>query len=623
MTVSLFSRVTAGCGLLTLALPVLVLGQTNYAPQGGEYAVTGGLLGDQVRGDVAVSASGGFLVWEDYFTDGDGSGISALRLDSSFSRTLSPFRVNGEGAFDQERPRVAALKDGGAVFVWQGGQRGAQRIYARFLTPGNTWASGDILVNSYLYSTQLTPTVATLANGEVVVVWASFNQSGNNTYQDVFAQRFSATGGKLGGEFRVNQFVNWNQRSPAVVALSSGGFVVAWVSEQQRFEESVDIYARLFDAEGNPVGAEFVVNTEPYLCAHPALAAPAEGGFVVAWSQRDAGDSTNSWDVVARRMVSAGAGDPVRFVNVLRYGDQLAPRVAVNGADYLVTWTSYGQDGSDEGVYGRYLSADAAPVSDEFRVNTTTVSKQIHPAVSADGQGRFLVTWSSYIGGTNSFDLFAQRFATVQQPLAPPDAPYVTVLSSNALSVTWPLLAGFNVAAYEVYANEALPPAATAVVTSNRWTATGLAPSSTHWYRLAYVLTDGRRSPLSGATTNTTYARTMYYGIPTDWMDFFFGEEWPAAGVDSDGDGVSNRDEFLAGTDPTDPNSVLRVQLANTSQGFFLAWQTEPGLIYQVQTSTSFGAWANVGEPRFAAGRQDWMYVGGGPTAFYRVVRLR
>jgi hypothetical protein len=32
----------------------------------------------------------------------------------------------------------------------------------------------------------------------------------------------------------VNQFTNYNQRTPAVAALAGGGFVVAWVSEQER-----------------------------------------------------------------------------------------------------------------------------------------------------------------------------------------------------------------------------------------------------------------------------------------------------------------------------------------------------------------------------------------------------
>jgi hypothetical protein len=624
MAVLLTSRKTVGYWLLNLALPVLVYGQTNYIPQGNEYPIAGAMVGDQVFPDLTVSSSGGFLVWEDNFTDGDGSGISAQRLDASFSRTLSSFRVNGQGAFDQEKPRVARLADGGAVFVWQGGKPGAQRIYARFLSASNTWVTGDVLVNTFTNSFQLTPVVTALADGNVVVVWSSFNQEATNSLQGVYAQRFSPAGAKVGGEFRVNQATAYNQRTPSVAGLADGRWVVAWVSEQQRFEESVDIYARVFLANGNPAGDEFVVNTTSNLCSRPAVASSANGDFLAAWSERNPANRSNSWDIVARPFSSAGLGGVARVVNTHLYGDQLAPRVSADATDYLVVWTSLGQDGSGDGVYGQFLRGDGLPDGGEFRVNTTTVSQQMHPAVSSDGNGRFLAVWTSFGGGRNSFDLYAQRYATTVQPLPMPDPPYVTVLSSNQLAVTWPLLAGFNVAHYEVYADVATM--ATAVVTSNSWTAVGLAAGSTHYYRLAFVLADGRRSPISDATTNTTYGSLVYGGIPYDWMAYYFGSDvfsWPAPLVDSDGDGVSNKNEFLAGTDPTDANSVLRMRLQHTAQGLFLNWNSQPGLMYQVQVSTDLGGWVNLGGPRFAAGYLDSMYAGGGSAEYYRVLRLR
>jgi hypothetical protein len=76
--------------------------------------------------------------------------------------------------------------------------------------------------------------VATLANSNVVVVWASFNQAGPGSLLDVYGQMLSPAGQKVGGEFLINQFTAYNQRTPAVAALKNGGFVVAWVSEQER-----------------------------------------------------------------------------------------------------------------------------------------------------------------------------------------------------------------------------------------------------------------------------------------------------------------------------------------------------------------------------------------------------
>jgi hypothetical protein len=625
MTVSLFSRMTAGCGLLTLALPVLVLGQANYAPHGGEYAVAGGVLGDQVCVDAAVRTAGGFVVWQDGYADGEGLGISALRLDSSLSGMFSPFRVNQRGADDQERPRVSLLHNGGAVFVWQGGRQGFQRIYARFLSANATWTTEeDVLVNTFTNQSQLNPAVATLSDDQAVVVWASFDQRASDSLQDVYFQRLSAAGQKLGGETPVNQTAAFNQRTPVVAALADGRFVIVWVSEQQRFENSVDVYARLFNANGGPASGEFLVNTGTNICANPSVAAAADGGFLVAWGERDLVTRSNGWDIVARPFSSAGVGGSVRRVNTHAYGDQFAPRVSCAGTDYLVVWTSLGQDGSREGVYGRLLASNGSSQAAEFRVNTTTANRQIQPAVASDGAARFLVTWSGYAGAPNNFDLFAQRYATAQQPLPPLDPPFVTVLSSSTLSVTWPVLAGFDVAGYEVYADGAASP--TAVVTNNWWTMENLATASTHNFRLAYVLGDGRRSPLSGASSATTYGSLTYGGVPYDWMTQHWGSDvflWPSPYVDSDGDGATNLDEFLAGTNPRDEASVLKQRLQRTPQGMFLVWNTRPGLIYQVEVSTNLGAWQGAGGPRFAAGTVDSMFIGGADRSYYRIVRLR
>src|SRR5262245_40021682 len=191
--------------------------------------MAGLLPGDQVFPQVAINKSGGYLIWQDNVTDGDGLGISARRLSSTLSGTLGVFRVNEQGAGDQQNPKVALLKNGEAVFVWQSGTT-APHIYARFLKPDGTFATGDVPVNTYSQNHQIDPVVASLADGNVVIAWSSFAQDGD--LYGVFGQRFSSTGEKIGGEFQVNQFTANNQRSPAVAAFAYGGFLVAWISER-------------------------------------------------------------------------------------------------------------------------------------------------------------------------------------------------------------------------------------------------------------------------------------------------------------------------------------------------------------------------------------------------------
>src|SRR5438094_5203703 len=136
-------------GVLISGISAVVLAQDAYAPQGGEYPIAGSLPGDQVFPQVALGTNGGYLAWQDNVTDGDGLGISARRINGNLSGLFGVFRVNVQSAGDQENVRLALLKDGGAVFVWQGGASGFQHIYARFLKGEGTFGTLDRLVNTY------------------------------------------------------------------------------------------------------------------------------------------------------------------------------------------------------------------------------------------------------------------------------------------------------------------------------------------------------------------------------------------------------------------------------------------------------------------------------------------
>jgi hypothetical protein len=648
------------CWGLFLVIPAAVFGQTNYyTTNGTEYAVAGSLPGDQVWPDVAAGTDGGFVVWQDNVTDGSGWGVSATRLDSTLSASpnWSDVRVNVQGTNDQENARVALLKNGGAVFVWQGGVEGFQHIYARFLTPTNTWlTTTDVVVSVPTNNFQINPAVAVLNNSNVVVVWASFDQAGSNSLQDVYAKILSPAGQTVSNEFLINQFTSYNQRTPVIAALAGGGFVVAWVSEQEQsaapnwgtnstyiasgaiLVPSVDIYARRYNGNGAAQGGEFLVDTNTLNpCANPSVAAASDGSFMVAWGGRDMVNPTNGWDIYARTFSGAGAGGTMALVNTHLPGNQYAPHISSIGGDYLVVWTSLGQDGSREGVYGQFVHAGGALVGGEFRVNTTTAGQQMHPALASDGVSQFLAVWTSYTGSPYRFDLFAQRYVNVNltSNLPPLGASFVWVpfTFSNGvyqpqLQVSWAALAGIPVSTYEVYADGTNSPMALVSGATNQWmmtAANGLTPSAAHSFQVAYTTTGGRQSPLSAPASGTTWSGLSWGGIPYEWMGVYFGPNdmtWPSPTADSDHDGANNLQEFLAGTNPTNAASVLRVWLASTPQGLFLSWNTQPGLTYEVQAKTNMAqaTWSNLGSPRYAAGTNDSIYV---PAGYYQVLLQR
>lgn len=594
----------------------------SYVPQGGEYPIPGVLLGDQVWPSLSLRQSGGFVVWQDNATDGNGLGISAQRLQGDLLGGHSVFRVNQKAEGDQENPKVALIPNGGAVFVWQGGKADEQDVFARFMNAEGVFVSGDIQVNSFPRGAQVNPSVTVRPDGRVAVAWSSFGQDGS--MQGVFAQVLSATGEKIGSEFQVNQYSSFNQRSPAVGSLLDGSLALAWVTEQARFEGSVDISARIFDGNTKALTGEFLINDSTNICANPCLLPSAGGGFTVAWSQRDIGEFQNGWDVFARTFDARGK--PVTSalrVNETGPGNQFAPQLAAIGDDLLVVWTQSRQNGTTDGVFGRLPSVGGDALSGEFQINDYNSSRELFPSVASDGQGRFLVVWSSYIGGPTSYDLIAQRLAP--SPITP-SAPFVSALSSSRLSVTWPALEDQKLTSYELYVNGSTEPV---VLTENRWTLSSLAPNSTHSFRLGYRFTDGSRSALSAVIQARTWGSDDNLdGLPDDWQIGYWGaipKLWADPRADDDLDGATNLQEFLAGTSPKDSESVLRVSVTTTPQGYFLRWNAQPGLIYQVQRKTELTLdWTDVGTPRFARGAEDSMRVDQiGDSIFYRVRLLR
>jgi hypothetical protein len=329
------------------------------------------------------------------------------------ARRPSPeFRVNSTTAGDQSAPFILKLADGYAVF-WQSLQTPAgyndprfaagSGIYMQRYTDDGVAAGGEVKVNTVDFNDQVQPAGVALAGGGFVVVWASAREQGLTGYDyGIYLQRYDANGLPLGTELRVNDYYGLDQQQPAVAALANGGFVVTWTSDAQS-GFGPGIYAKAFDAQGVAVTEDIRIDASTSSIRGLSAAAGLEGGgFLAVWD--------GNGEIHAARFDAAGNAVAATLqVNTTTDQLQSSPVVAaLTGGATVVAWQSFGQDGSDFGIYLQRYDAAGAAVGGEVRVNTTTAGSQSNPSITSAADGGFVIAWES--ADRSGSGIYSQRY---------------------------------------------------------------------------------------------------------------------------------------------------------------------------------------------------------------------
>ena len=255
---------------VVIALSIVFVDTTDARAQspavGSEFQANSFTLGNQYRGDVAADASGGFVVvWTSRTfsppaPDGSGFSVFGQRFASDGTTLGSEFQVNSHTLGDQFEPAVAAAANGDFVVVWRDGNGldgSFAGIFGQRFGSGGARLGEEFLVNSYTFTSQIQPDVASASNGDFVVVWAS--QLDTSVF-GISGQRFAGAGTRIGGEFQINTFTPDRQDEPAVAVDATGGFMVVWKSDGQD-GDGYGIFGQQFASNGAPSGDEVQVNS--------------------------------------------------------------------------------------------------------------------------------------------------------------------------------------------------------------------------------------------------------------------------------------------------------------------------------------------------------------------------
>lgn len=415
----------------------------NGAPEGNEFLINTTTAGSQESPSVAALINGGFVVAWDSRTDitshsvfarqynaagvpqgeetpvstiGNGSsviplitggfvviwqssgGISARQYDTTGAPQSAEITiVNRAPDRGTELMSATALPDGGYLITWLL-YGTTETIFARKYDVHHTPIGNEIIVSSSIVNktgSVREASVATLPDGGYVVTWRSANNNGTDS---ILARQYDANNALTGTEITISSVVNAAGLllEPSVATLSGGGYVVAWLSHNNQNSTS-SILARQYDANNNPKGNEFHVNTfTAGWKGFPSVTALADGGFVVTW---DSGgqDGDGSAGIYGQRYDANG--------NPVQQTVQLKPQnVLLNTAPQLTGTKAVLSDGIEDTAY-TVSATDLLKGWTDIDEDVLSIKNLVvdHGAVTDNGDGTYTYTPDENYNGADSF----------------------------------------------------------------------------------------------------------------------------------------------------------------------------------------------------------------------------
>jgi Ca2+-binding RTX toxin-like protein len=280
---------------------------------------------------------------------------SNIKSGLQFSSDISDFKYS------------AGALGGGHIIVFEdqnGADGSSNGIFGQLYDSEGQALGENFLINSTTEGEQVSPEVAVLTNGDVVVSW--FSTNGNNIY-DYNIQRFTVNGTSLepvGDEISIisdERIIN--DVNSEVIALSDGGFVVTYQDSES--------FAQIFDADGTPRTELFSPDIDFYN-ASPDVTELADGNILFTWQIEGAPHLSGLYG-----RIFDSEGNAVTDTLTLddREGEQrFSDTVALDNGGFVSVWHAATEPNGDGPVLARTFDSNGNPVGDSFQVSEGNIS---------------------------------------------------------------------------------------------------------------------------------------------------------------------------------------------------------------------------------------------------------
>lgn len=233
---------------------------------------------------------------------------------------------------------------------------------------------------------------------QYLVVWVDKRHDDDG---DIYGRLLDAGGAPLGGDFRISRGADWGDQLTPAVAYNAGAdeYLVVWEDWRNvPLLRGADIYGKRVSPDGDPQGVDTRISG-PNAVLHdwqPAVAAGPDGaGYLVVWMDRRA-EAGHGTDIYGRRVGEDGkpTGKDRRISGQAAIGDEWWPSVAYNSADGEFMVVWSDTRAAAARVYGRRVAPDLTFPAREFRVSGGAAEVHLFADLAHDPDlNQYLVAW--------------------------------------------------------------------------------------------------------------------------------------------------------------------------------------------------------------------------------------
>ena len=344
--------------------------------------------------------------------------LSALPIGKQGNIISPQTYINDDGNFAYE-PVVVGLNNDKAMLIWISSETSTSfDIYGQLVNSQGLKLGNRFLINSYTADSQTSPSAVLLNDGKVMAVWQSKGQTQAN-YDDIFGQIIDANGNKVGSEFQISTTIaTTNQGYPVIAKLSDGNAVVVGSTYNR-------VIAQRLSATGTKIGSAITVTAEPYSSGAAAVVAMTNGNFLVTWTSGGQNSEirgqfyTNAGALVGTSFTLQACGD---CTNNLSHS-----LLTLDNGNLVLSWVD-----NNGLIKGQVFDTNGMAISPSFTVgsaNNPPYGYQGKPSLVALSSNRFIIALATNSGSSGYYN--AQVFDANGTKLGP-IFPLQITLSSSA-----------------------------------------------------------------------------------------------------------------------------------------------------------------------------------------------